>query len=178
MEKEYFRFHITEKIAQEMGNNPNHTEIIAGNLEDIEKTFKYYQDKRGKNIWFSNLDKIKPIGRKLEIVCSKFPDPTINPEYCIKLSIAENLDFRIYAIVFNYVKDFSENPKRWLRGATYKFFPGNNEHGLWFLSQEVVDKMKSYDWNKDKQMLEVLERRRDLLETARILGFSNVPKMK
>ena len=176
--EEYFRFYVPEEIAQELGNNPSHTDMIATNLGDIEKTLKYYRDEKEKNIDFPSLHKVEPIKRKLEIVCSKFPDPTINPEYFIKLPITENLVFRIYAVAFNYVKDFSENPKRWLRGATYKFFPGNNEHGLWFLSREIIDKMKHYDWNKDKTMLEILERRKDLIELAKGIGFQNVPKVK
>ncbi len=177
MEEEYFRYHIPKKIAQEIGNNPSHTDIIVANIHDIEKTFKYYRDK-GKNIDFLNLDKIKSIKGKLEIICSKFPDPTINPEYFIRLPVTENLVVKIYAVAFDYVRDFSENPKRWLRGATYKFFPGNKEHGLWFLSQEVIDEMKSYNWNKDKDMLDLLERRKELLKEAENMGFQNVQRLK
>lgn len=124
--------------------------FLGSTPQQIQDTLRYYKYERGKDrVKIPSLDQI-PIMTDAMIVATT---SVSSGHQRIEISLTEGLVMAVNASAYTDVVMFPYKTAGNLRGSLYKFAVPT-EISQWFISQEVVDLIQSYDWRQHQAQME------------------------
>lgn len=138
--------------------------LVGKNKNQIINTLAYYKEERGEDQII--IPKKSEIGR-LESACFTCSLPIANVKHFVDIAMDDWISFNINANAYAYVQRLAENYEELKRGDLYKFNPGIEVLGLYFLPENVMKWLKGFDWSKhQKQVDEWLGMRQQVADNS------------
>lgn len=144
------------------------THLIGTAKSQITNTLKYYKEERNQPVEIPSEDDYKTL-ENITIVCTL---PLLKVDHFIDATVRPNVIFKVNANALMYVQQLAQQYESLKRGDLFKFVPGVDMLGLYFLPEHIMQSLRDYDWDQHQKQVEewLGERERDLNE-AENKGF-------
>ncbi|MDP3966203.1 MAG: hypothetical protein Q8Q04_01595 [archaeon] len=148
--------------------------LVGNNENQIINTLKYYKFERGAEE--KEFDKIQ-IPQIYEIenrekISIPVALPLANLMQDLGVKVNSSIEFIVNANAVTYLRNIADSYQNLKRGDLYKFTPGIDYFGLWFLPEEIMEGLKNYDWSPhQKQIRTWLLKREGILKNMEGKGF-------
>ncbi len=157
---EGFVYQIPDSVCRLVGKTP----------QQIINTLKFYQGRgRGYESWKGILipskGEISPV-ESISVTCSL---PLAKVDHNIEVKLMENFEFFINANAYDFVIQQAKKYEQLRRGDLYKFVAGLDMLGFWFLPEEIMKALKTYNWDQHLRQINtwMAQRETDLDEAER-----------
>jgi len=140
---------------------------IGTNKKQVKNTIEYYIKERGQVLDIPSDSDISEL-TEINISCAL---PLAHMKQNLRAEIRNNVIFWINANAFDYVQRVSQNYEGLKRGDLFKFVPGVDFFGLFFLPEYIMEGLRDYDWGRHmEQVRKWLGRRETILNEGEQRG--------
>jgi hypothetical protein len=147
------------------------TLFIGTEKSQVIKTLEYYKFERGQSR-IAIPDEKELLNLEGVIISCAFP--LLNKDQFIEATVRENVRFDVNANFYQEIQKIAANYKELKRAELYKFDPGLELFGLWFLPEYIMQGLQEYNWKQhEEQVNEWLKVRAAAIEGGKHLGLAS-----
>ena len=134
------------------------TVLIGAEKQEIINTLRYYRDDRGqRNFDIPREQDLLELG-DVHVTCGL---AILHKDHFIDAEVEDNVYFHVNANAFEYVQSQVRDYEGLRRGDLYKFIPGVDIFGLFFLPESIMKSLKEHDWEQYREQIDSWTRVRE-----------------
>ncbi len=150
---------------------PNGGAVFVGNnKEQIKQTVKHYADRGDqKELVVPTEREILELQGDINVTVAL---TMAHVDHNVSARVRPRAVFHVNANAIDYVQRVASDYEKLKRGDLFKFEPGLSALGLYFLPEDVMQGLRSYDWSQHQSQIEKWLTQRDVAITeGRRRGF-------